>query len=207
VNPAELTPDNQAILKFVCLDYFWSSIPFARLHTALDVGAHIGCWSHICQQHAPHIAITAIEPHPDNYQQLVTNCPDVTAIHGYCGYEDAAGLCVRDKMEGSHYVLRHDEQPAPGGQMIALPPRYTLEDFGIIDLLKLDCEGSEFDILLNCEPATLRRIQVIVGEYHLERGSLSQITPRLSDCGFDVTIVPQAAAPHLGHFMATRKHA
>jgi FkbM family methyltransferase len=207
VNPAELTPDNQAILKFVCLDYFWSDIPFARLHTALDVGAHIGLWSHVCQQHALHIAITAIEPHPDNYAQLVTNCPEVTAIHGYCGYEDMAGLCCRSKMEGSHYMLKAGEFPAQDSYTLTQLPRYTLEDLGAIDLLKLDCEGSEFDILLNCETDTLRRIQVVVGEYHLERGSLSQITPRLNECGFDVTIVPQTAAPHLGHFLAMRKPA
>jgi FkbM family methyltransferase len=201
----DLTHDNQQILKYVRLDYFWDQIPFNRLQTALDVGGHVGLWSHVCQQHAPHMTITAIEAHPDNYAQLVENCPTITALHGWCGYqEDVVGLCVRPLMEGSHYVIQAGESPATGGWIVPLPVRVTLEDFGPIDLLKLDCEGSEFDILTHCEEATLRRIQVIVGEYHLERGSLSTIVNRLSDC-FAMTIVPHTTAPHLGHFLALRK--
>ena len=34
------------------------------------------------------------------------------------------------------------------------------------DLLKLDCEGSEYEILQRCAPDTLRRVRRIVGEFH-----------------------------------------
>jgi hypothetical protein len=206
MNPAALAPHHAAILECARVDYFWQSIPFQRLHTALDVGGHIGLWSWLCQQIAPHIRLTAIEAHPDNYAQLVTNCPDVTAVHAWCGYQDsAAGLCCREHLTGSHYVLSAGEPPAPEGWVIPLPPRCTLEDFGQIDLLKLDCEGSEFDILLNCPAETLVRIQVIVGEYHLNRGDFSKVVERLTRHGYRLTITPHSEAPHLGHFLALRE--
>jgi hypothetical protein len=34
------------------------------------------------------------------------------------------------------------------------------------DFLKLDCEGSEFDIILESEPSIFKRITRIVMEYH-----------------------------------------
>ncbi len=207
MNTAELTEDNRAILKCLRLDYFWSSIPFDRLYTALDVGAHIGLWSHVCREYAPHMMLMAIEPHPDNYQRLIQNVPEVAAVMGYCGYHDAPGLCCRPKMEGSHYLLKAGEQPAQGSYTLSQLTRYTLEDFGAIDLLKLDCEGSEFDIIQHCAPETLQRIQVIVGEYHLERGDLWTMVDRLKAFDFDLTIIPHPDAPHLGHFLAKKADA
>ena len=35
-----------------------------------------------------------------------------------------------------------------------------------VDVLKLDCEGSEYDILLGCDPENLRRIMHIAMEIH-----------------------------------------
>jgi FkbM family methyltransferase len=200
-----LTPDNMGILNAAKDDYFWNVIPFARLTTALDVGAHVGIWSHLCQQQAPHIQITAIEPHADNYAALVDHCLPIETVNGWVGYRDnAVGLCCREQMSGSHYVLHTGESPVANSEIIPLPQRYTLEDFAPFDLLKLDCEGSEFDILLNCTPATLHRIQVIVGEYHLDFGSFSTIATRLTAFGFELTINPQPIAQHLGHFLAMK---
>jgi hypothetical protein len=204
MNPHELTDDNRAILNCVRQDYFWQVIPFQRIHTALDIGGHIGLWSHVCHTTQPHVTITALEPHPDNFRQLVRNVPAATCVWGWCGYESGGGLYCRADMSGSHYVLRVGETPPMNGHVLPLPPRYTLEDFSEIDLLKLDCEGSEFDILLNCKRATLDRIQVIVGEYHLERGDFADIEQRLTDCGFTLTISLSSSAPHLGHFLAMR---
>lgn len=200
-----LNSQDQAIRDAARLDYFWDSIPFADLHTALDIGAHIGIWSELCHERAPHIEITAVEPHIENYNQLVQHCPYATTVYGWCGYrDDAIALCCREGMEGSHYVFGGGDVPAVGSYTISLPQRYKLEDFGQIDLLKLDCEGSEFDILLHCEDRTLRMIEVIVGEYHLDFGHFSTIVKRLSAFGFDITIVPHESAPHLGHFLARK---
>jgi FkbM family methyltransferase len=51
-------------------------------------------------------------------------------------------------------------------------PTVTLEElmdrFGLhrIDVLKLDCEGSEYSILSQCRDATLNCTGIVLGEYH-----------------------------------------
>jgi hypothetical protein len=60
-----------------------------------------------------------------------------------------------------------------------------------VGLLKLDCEGAEYEILLNTSP-TPRRIAYIAIEYHL---GLNDGTPErrgefLTKNGFDVRVLP-----------------
>jgi hypothetical protein len=45
------------------------------------------------------------------------------------------------------------------------------------DLLKMDCEGSEYEILRSARPETLRCVDKIVGEYHRPPGELSAKSP------------------------------
>lgn len=145
-----LRTEDDGILQEVKAAYFWNHIPFHRLTTALDVGAHVGLWSWCCLHHAPHLQITAIEPQNDNYMRLFDAELDIQPLFGWVGYrQHVEGLCVRDGMSGSHFVVNRGQPIPEYSRVVPLPERYTLEDFGAIDLLKLDCEGSEFDILLN----------------------------------------------------------
>jgi FkbM family methyltransferase len=45
--------------------------------------------------------------------------------------------------------------------------KYSLDS---IDLLKIDCEGSEVDILCNATSSTASKIRAIIGEYHIHGG-------------------------------------
>ncbi len=93
-----------------------------------------------------------------------------------------------------------------------------LKQFTRVRLLKLDCEGSEFPILLTCQ--LLERVEQILGEYHemgpavyarldpaaqIENSSayrVEHLVARLEQCGFQVCV--QAHGPHIGFFAATR---
>ncbi len=90
-----------------------------------------------------------------------------------------------------------------------------------ITLLKIDCEGAEFPILMTSR--RLDRIDRIVGEYHELRAELPQhvripgcrqftvdaLAAHLADAGFAVTLEPQATATfgELGLFFAERRRA
>jgi hypothetical protein len=59
-----------------------------------------------------------------------------------------------------------------------------------IDLLKLDCEGAEWDILPAAEPV-LAQVQQICMEYHVERGWTPQrLAEWLKSLGFEVNHTP-----------------
>ena len=72
----------------------------------------------------------------------------------------------------------------------------SLEDFvdraGIkkIDFLKMDCEGAEYDILMNCPQRILSMIQRIGMEYHFceDKKDPQVLVDILEDNGFKVTM-------------------
>ena len=93
-----------------------------------------------------------------------------------------------------------------------------LKKFERVRLLKLDCEASEFPILLTSQ--LLGRVDQITGEYHeispqvyamldpaaqIENFSeyrFEQLVTRLEQFGFQVDVKP--GHPHIGKFVATR---
>ncbi|MGC8567465.1 MAG: FkbM family methyltransferase [Caldisphaera sp.] len=62
---------------------------------------------------------------------------------------------------------------------------YLIEKCGPFDVLKMDCEGCEYDIVLH-EPETLERFEEISLEYHTynTRIPLSRLIERISRVGF-----------------------
>ena len=54
-----------------------------------------------------------------------------------------------------------------------------------IDLLKLDCEGAEYDILFTATPTDIQRIREIRMEFHLGRDE--ELKVFLQHAGFEIT--------------------
>lgn len=52
-------------------------------------------------------------------------------------------------------------------------------DIETVDLLKIDCEGSELDIFTNMSDSTTRKIKYIVGEYHTKTSFEEDLAPLL----------------------------
>lgn len=58
-----------------------------------------------------------------------------------------------------------------------------------VDLLKLDIEGSEFDVIQDSQDDTLDRVRRIVAEIHTEHGSVQVLKRKLETCGFSYVIL------------------
>lgn len=154
------------------------SLPEREYGLAVDVGAHIGSFSWLWHQRFPACRIVCIEACPENIPVLRANVGGFAeVVHAACYYGDeplvllnsvkpngtaTGGSIVTTAGEGidradPRYWL--DERPLP---------RITLEEiieqYGAIDVLKLDCEGSEYNILENA--TSLDGISLILGEYH-----------------------------------------
>jgi FkbM family methyltransferase len=83
-----------------------------------------------------------------------------------------------------------------------------------VDLLKLDCEGSEFPILLTSKK--LSQVKKILGEFHegdapqnlnmsYDKFTMVLLKEHLEAEGFEVTYEHHKVEPRLGLFTATRK--
>ncbi|MCY2964133.1 MAG: FkbM family methyltransferase [Planctomycetota bacterium] len=153
----------------------------------VDIGAHIGTFACKWHQKNPLAKIICVEACPENLAALRANVGDfATVVHAACTYESgrmALLNAVRPNCEstGGSVVVPAEELATtslkPEGykywEDVRELPTVTLEQLlkqlnvDHIDILKLDCEGSEYSILGNTP--SLGKIRYIVGEYH-QRG-------------------------------------
>ncbi|WP_339911608.1 FkbM family methyltransferase [Symmachiella dynata] len=150
----------------------------------VDIGAHIGCFAKLWHRKNPQATIICVEACPENLDALRANVGEFAkVVHAACTYETGAVSllnAVRPNCEstgGSVVVPRDDLETSELRQVgyqywndLRVLPKVTLEElmdwFGLdhINVLKLDCEGSEYSILGNTP--SLDRIRMVVGEYH-----------------------------------------
>lgn len=174
------------------------------IRTCIDVGAHIGAFSAWIHQLYPDARIVAVEPEMSGYlaaRQNLNFLPPDQLLNRRVNYDAADKVLYVDPVNsGSHTIL---DQGAPGQPVVPAPNPITLEEimyhegWDELDLLKIDCEGCEYDVLLNCEDGLLKHTRRIVGEFH--RGNdhfMATIGARLVSLGFQVTGTPDDGISH-----------
>lgn len=139
----------------------------------IDIGAHVGIFSIFLAKKHPGIRILAFEPHPGNH----ANCAANLELNGISSVElfpiGASG-------DGRDIALAH--HPANTGGASCLKP--SLQRYGVCEkvptmrldeiferyvpdrcrLLKLDCEGMEYEILYDFKHFS--RLDFLSGEIH-----------------------------------------
>jgi FkbM family methyltransferase len=221
VGDVELTvrahSNDEAIAREVQTAYGADLIDYSQVKAVVDVGAHIGAWSKWVLAKAPGAQVIAVEANPANADLLVENLQEfgraVTVCRGRCGYFEGEMVMLSDPGNtGGHTLVPADEAEPTirGANMTQRLPyegqRFALEEVmnGLpdYDVLKLDCEGGEFDILGNAPIGTLRRFKWIVGEYHTDLGDFNTLLWELAP-EFDPVRV-QATSGNLGVFVLRR---
>lgn len=145
----------------------------------IDVGAHVGAFAKLFHERYPNCRIICIEACPENWALLEKNVGSFAEIdHRAMTYEKGVYLlnsCTSGQpisTGGSRVVDRKvfdDEQALEYGKDERPLTTVTLHDLMVekgvekIDLLKLDCEGSEYSIL---QHGPIEKVYLIVGEYH-----------------------------------------
>jgi FkbM family methyltransferase len=209
----------QAFIEvWVYRQYEVDSLRWEDVRTIVDVGANIGAATLWFASRAPMARIVAVEPASEIVPWLVRNVEQNNlgnrvevmpiALGGMAGmgYLEPSSSSVSASVRLDRFE---------GGIPVPIVPLYELlENAGIreLDLLKLDCEGAEFEILGSSDDAVLRRSRVIVGEYHsTSRAAVAGLMARLEEAGFRVTFAASDAPPDdqwglrgLGVFKAVR---
>lgn len=157
-------------------EYGLDSMRFHRGDIVLDVGANVGIVSIILGKLNPGITIYAFEPVPLTYKTLLKNLKlngvsNVVAVNRALS-GDGAPLTINADYEvnpGGSSSFVGDASGAKPLQPVTVQSM-TLDDvfrhYGITTckLLKIDCEGCEYDVLYST--GTLGRISGIAGEFH-----------------------------------------
>jgi FkbM family methyltransferase len=160
--------------------------------TVVDLGSHVGLSALYFAVRFPEARILAVEPNPALQQRLRNNTEQAERIEvvpvGVAGTSGTKRLKVAGVGDSWSAAL-HDQE---GEEIVALTLADLLEQEGVyeIDVLKIDIEGSEFEVL---KGADLERIGTITGELHpSEPDQLEELRSHLEP-RFEVDIHPGGA--------------
>lgn len=159
-----------AIIKEVFSDkeYNFSFLNYESIKTVVDVGSHIGSFCIRCEKCFPNAMIKTYELMKENYEFLQKNlelnkCGRVQSFLGAV-YGIKKPTSFKNIMPYSNTGA--SELGFDGKEELAIPLiNWSEVQTGDIDVLKLDCEGSEQSIIpaINCE-----RLGVVYVEFHLQ---------------------------------------
>lgn len=166
----------------------------------VDIGANVGYAATFFFSHFPKAHIISFEPLPTNFDLLCKNQKQNLFLKWQIvpkaiGRNNDKVLLYFQKKQGltpipSIYAdFDSQNQDCIEVEMISLPQ--VFQDFGLdkIDLLKLDCEGAEYEILYHTPQEYLNKIHCIVMETHHrnnENENKEALVNFLQNIGFQV---------------------
>jgi FkbM family methyltransferase len=179
-------------------------LPIRSGGTVIDIGAHIGTFT---LQAARAVGDTgkvyAYEPHPQSYRLLLTNITinNLENVYAEQVAIDGSALNMRSLYlssitRGHSLTHRYNE-----GEQIFVPSQKLFIPLGC-DLLKMNCEGSEFEIIDNADLRRTRQALILYHEDLVDRHH-AEIVNRFEESGFDVEIRNQTEKR--GWIIAKRK--
>jgi len=156
----------------------------------VDIGAHVGVFTAWAATQYKGCRVVALEPSSRMCAALRENVAasrlrDVTVVQAACGARAGEATLYARGAEGMNSLHRKDMT------LDEVFHRFAIERCA---LLKLDCEGAEYDILFNAADVTLGRVERIAMEYHvgLAPGSPEGLRDFLDVRGFSVRYSPLA---------------
>jgi len=150
--------------------------------TILDIGANVGFFSIAARSHYPQAQIHAYEPNPRVLPFLKANVEPLSVTV----YPEAVGS---DSGQVSMFDAGDSNQAktilSDTGSIPQISLKSAIERIGgSVDLLKLDCEGAEWDMFQSTEP--WRNVRNIRMEYHLVNGkTIQDVKHALDHLGFE----------------------
>jgi FkbM family methyltransferase len=154
-------------------EYGLARIDFHRGDIVIDIGAHVGIFAIYAARRHPDISILAFEPDPVNYSNLLANIaangvanviPHRLAIT--CdGRPFSLDTPPDNSAAAGGYHTRHDGHARSTVDSITLDEIFERYAVGRSKLLKIDCEGAEYEILTST--SVLDRVEWLSGEFHV----------------------------------------
>ncbi len=177
--------------------------------TVLDIGSYIGD-SAIKFILEGAKKVYSYEPHPGLFKialknMELNNLNNKIILKNYgVGDKDEVVDIYEDNLGATSCFGLENKK---GGRKVKLkitPLQQMIEEIGDIDVMKMDCEGAEFKAILSCPIEYLRKINVMVIEYHDDPLVLIE---HLKRNGFKARIIHQCvlANKNTGLLFATRR--
>lgn len=185
-------PDDQLFIaiKDILLNREYEYLPEFELNNferkrIVDIGAHVGLFSLVASRFAREVI--ALEPHPVNFKVLqlnlqINNIQNVIPINKALWLESKTLTLYEGRHTGEHTIIKSTDNKKFSVSSTTL--RDIIDEFGKIDLLKMDIEGAEFEVLNKLSSKVLKNIKNIVAECHLEAGDINYLEKFLNENGY-----------------------
>jgi len=155
----------------------------------VDVGANVGAFAVLAARQGARV--DAYEPHPETFAHLRRNAAGLgvrcveAAVVARVPSRGTVALELDPDSDTRHRV---------GGAGIDVPAVTLAEAIaGGCDLLKIDCEGAEFELLNATPDDSWEGVRRIACEVHPWAGAVEALAGRLSDVGFETRVEPRRA--------------
>jgi FkbM family methyltransferase len=160
-----------------------------------DIGANIGAWVLRLAEQRPQLKGVCFEPDPTAVTYLTRNLE----ANGLADRVAVRSEAVSDK---TGTALLHQAEPGDGTSSLQTVSHVSQFDrdtpvrtlsfsdaiqqmSGDVSLLKIDCEGAEYDIVGNSPSDAWQRVKRVVVEYHpAPAAKVEALRRRLTDLGF-----------------------
>ena len=164
----------------------------------VDIGAHIGYYSIYSSEKVKNGKIFAFEPYRESFEVLIKNL-EINQIDNVIsqnmGVTENSGINTlylkKDFSIGNSIYKNIETDSKVEIKTICLQDIIENNNLQRINILKLDCEGAEYEILLNLDPQILQRIDKIVTEVHpnIKNFKINDLKKFLILNNFDVDII------------------
>jgi FkbM family methyltransferase len=170
-----------------------SELSTKKSPVVIDIGANIGAFSMFALKRLHQPRIYAYEPEKNNFELLcnsieLNNSRDLVfpfkqAVYGH---EGKMNLSIAGESSGKNSI-ELDQHSGKSEQVYCTTLSLIFKDNGIsfCDLLKIDCEGSEYELLLNTPRDIFKKIGMIILEWHIVKNhSIDELISFLENTGF-----------------------
>lgn len=141
----------------------------------VDIGAHIGLFAIWASQKNPSGQIVAIEPSKENFELLQRNIRQCGVkninVHN-AAVSDRPGtlrLYLSNRDPDCHNIFVDESGEYEEVKAVTIEEIMRDAQLSEINYIKIDCEGAEYDILLNANSTMLAKMELVALEVHQKR--------------------------------------
>lgn len=147
--------------------------PMMRGGVVVEVGAHKGYFTVLAASVAQRVLV--FEPDETNHRYLLQNvqvngCTNVTVFRQAMADAEGTRTFMVSELTDARHTFFPTAFSGPGKSQevscTTLAAALSKHNVDTVDVLKLDCEGSEYDVLLTADADTLAKIKNIAVEIH-----------------------------------------
>lgn len=176
----------------------------------IDIGAHVGSAALAFARTWPRASITCVEPSPTSAallrQNVAANCLAASVVQGAAGARTGTGvLCevVPGSCENKMATVPGERDVHAMSVSVPVVPMVDLLKDGTETaggtLVKLDCEGSEYELVSATPLRAWESVSAVVMEYHPVPGhGLDELVEHLGEAGFTLVQCEEGNRPGLG---------